>query len=83
MTLEQEAVKAIHNMSAESLKSLVDYANFLISRSMSMENAISNSVTGIAEIPKKPYRSIIGRSKGKVRLADDFNEIPDGFKEYI
>ena len=71
MTLEQEATRAIHNLPAESLRSLVDYANFLISR------------VDASEGRNKPYRSIIGRSKGKVWLADDFNEIPDGFKEYV
>ena len=71
MTLEQEATKAIHSLPAESLRSLVDYANFLISR------------VDTSGESKRPYKSIIGRSKGKVWLADDFNEIPDGFKEYV
>ena len=75
MTLEQEATKVIHNVPTESLKSLIDYANFLISKSVSPANTTSSSVTVSTDKPKKPYRSIIGRSKGKVRLADDFNEM--------
>ena len=71
MTLEQEATQAIHSLPAESLRSLVDYANFLLTK------------TDTSGERRRPYRSIIGRSKGKVRLADDFNEIPDGFKEYV
>ena len=39
--------------------------------------------TGTSGESKRTYKSIIGCSKGKVWLADDFNEIPDGFKEYV
>ena len=83
MTLQQEAVNVIHKVPADSLRSLIDYANFLISRPVSTSNTIASPVSVDKEKAKKPYRSIIGRSKGKVHLSDDFNEIPEGFKEYV
>ena len=75
MTLVQEATQAINTLSNDDLRSLVDYAYFLIN------SADSRHVRdGKADTRKK---SLIGRLKGGVKLAEDFNALPDGFEGYV
>ncbi len=75
MTLTQEATNAINTLSNDDLRSLVDYAYFLMSSADSRHRR-----GGYTDVKKK---SLIGRLKGKVKLAEDFNALPDGFEGYV
>ena len=75
MTLLQEATQAINTLSNDDLRSLVDYAYFLISSADSRHVRSGNSDMG--------KKSLIGRLKGRVKLAEDFNDLPDGFEACV
>ena len=72
MTLQQQAVQAIQVLPESKLPSLIQFARFL--------NDTSDVV--VEEIKTTPVRRF-GRLKGKIHMAEDFNETPAEFKEYI
>lgn len=75
MTLRQEAAREISLLSDEDLSQVMQFISFL--RFSKMDRV---SVTEKRPANKK-YRTR-GGSKGRVILADDFNETPDCFKEF-
>ena len=72
MTLQQQAVQAIQVLPESKLPSLIQFARFL--------NDTSDPV--VEDAKTTPVRRF-GRLKGKIRMAEDFNETPAEFKEYI
>ena len=50
-----------------------------VERLLSKCNIANSNMESIAE----KRRNNVGRLKGKIWMADDFNETPDDFKEYI
>ena len=72
MTLQQQAVQAVQVLPESKLPSLIQFARFL--------NDTPDSV--VEEIKTTPVRRF-GRLKGKIRMAEDFNDTPAEFKEYI
>lgn len=76
MTLEQQATQAIRTVPKDKLQILIEFAHFLSlpSRSVNLE-------ADRAKVNQK--RSILGRAKGKIWMAEDFDETPECFKEYV
>ena len=65
MTLQQQAVQAVQVLPDDKLPLLIQFASFLK----------SSPQIGLDETHGKTKRRI-GRLKGKIRMADDFNETP-------
>ena len=76
MTLQQEAQLAVQLLPEDKLPVLIEFARFLNRRG-------ANGVPGEAHELLAGRRSLSGILKGKVHMADDFNETPDVFKEYL
>ena len=76
MTLQQKAVKEISILSDEDLSQVMQFISFLrFSKTEHVSMAAQES-------DHKKYRTR-GGLRGKVILADDFDETPDCFKEYL
>ena len=71
MTLQQQAVQAIKVLPESKLPTLIQFARFL-----------NNSPEAVETTNSAPIRRF-GRLKGKIKMAEDFNETPAEFKEYI
>ena len=72
MTLQQQAVQMIQILPEDKLPDLIRYAKVL-NESSSMKVTVTR---------KKNVRRF-GRLKGKIWMADDFNDTPDEFREYL
>ena len=72
MTLQQRAIQAVQVLPDEKLPLLIQFASFLE----------SSPPISLDETHGKAKRRI-GRLKGKIRMAEDFNESPSEFKEYM
>ncbi|MBQ9359514.1 MAG: DUF2281 domain-containing protein [Lachnospiraceae bacterium] len=72
MTLQQQAIQAVQILPESKLPSLIQFARFL-------KDTPDKITEEIASAPNRKF----GRLKGKIRMADDFNETPAEFKEYI
>ncbi len=76
MTLQQKAVKEISLLSDEDLSQVMQFISFLrFSKTEHVSMAAQES-------DHKKCRTR-GGLRGKVILADDFDETPDCFKEYL
>ena len=76
MTLQQQVVREAELLSDEDLTQVIQFIGFLrFSKSR-------RPSTDIHQADGKKYRTRGGLS-GKVVLADDFNETPECFKEYM
>ena len=73
----KEVIKAVDIVPLKKLPILLQFAKFLSSTSDTSEGQSSQ-----AEVLAKRKR-IGGILKGKITIADDFNETPDCFKEYV
>ena len=67
-----EKVKLLPADQQEEVERFVD-------RLLSKCNIANNNMQSIAE----KRRNNVGRLKGQIWMADDFNETPDDFKEYM
>ena len=76
MTLQQQAVEEAELLSDEDLAQVIPFMEFLRFLKSGKSLADTQQTDG------KKYRAREGLS-GKVILADDFNEIPECFKEYM
>lgn len=74
MTLQQQAEQVIQVLPDDKLPSLIQFARFLLDS--------SDNSSAMAAAKPKAHRKI-GRLKGKIWMADDFNETPEVFKEYV
>lgn len=63
-------IREIENLSEEKQKEVFDFVLFLNSRLPSAQS-------------EKNGKSILGRAKGEVWIADDFNDTPDCMMEYV
>lgn len=76
MTLQQQVIKEAGLLSDEDLAQVIQFMGFLrFSKSR-------KPLTDIQQTNGKKYRTRGGLS-GRVILADDFNETPECFKEYM
>lgn len=73
MTLHQQAVNEISSLSEDQLTSLI----------MFIKSFKTIGVQGGVNANAKPRQRKCGILKGKFILSEDFNEIPDGFEDYI
>ena len=76
MTLEQQATQAVRTVPKDKLQILIEFAHFL-----SLPSFPANS--DIEERKTEQKHSILGRAKDEIWMSEDFNEIPECFKEYI
>lgn len=75
MTLQQQAIKVVQVLPDEKLPTLIQFARFLQSTSSDLGVSVSKS-------NRKTVRKA-GRLKGQIWMAEDFNETPEEFKEYL
>lgn len=76
MTLQQQVVKEAGLLSDEDLAQVIQFIGFLrFSKS-------GKSLADIQQAGNRKYRTR-GGLPGRVILADDFNETPECFKEYM
>lgn len=78
MTLQQEALQAIQVIPDDKLPFLIQFARFLSSSDVP-EIIQEDSAKTTAE----KRSNMAGILKGKIKMADDFNDTPDCFKEYM
>ena len=78
MTLQQQAIDTIENLPEEKLPQLIQFAHSLLSNDTSHEIVIDGS-----ETIKQKRQKMYGTLKNKIKIANDFNETPDCFKEYM
>ena len=78
MTLQQQALRAVQVLPEEKLPVLIEFARFL------GQTSVADRMTGpqLSEISER-RRALAGVLKGQVKMADDFNETPDVFQEYL
>ena len=79
MTLQQQAINTIESLPEEKLPMLIQFAHFLVS---------DDSYETVLEVEEKESinekrKRMFGVLKGKIKMADDFNETPKCFREYI
>lgn len=77
MTLQQQAINVMERLPDDKLAQVIQFAEFLASRTKSDISAERNTVQGERYL-RKP-----GILKRKMMMADDFDETPDCFKEYM
>ncbi len=77
MTLEQQAIHIITALPADKLSQVVNFAKFLLAQS---ETDIASE--RIKTNGKEKIRQS-GILKGQISIADDFDETPECFKEYM
>lgn len=73
MTLQQQAIQAVQVLPEEKLPSLIQFAQFL--QGSRIEVLPSQKTDAKKRQP--------GRLKGKIWMAEDFNDTPAEFKEYL
>ena len=78
MTLQQQAIDTIENLPEEKLPLLIQFARSLLSNDASHEIVIDGS-----ETIKQKRQKMYGTLKNKIKIANDFNETPDCFEEYM
>ncbi len=74
----KEVIKAVDIVPLKKLPILLQFAKFLSSTSDTPEVQLSSQTDVLVKRKK-----ISGILKGKITIADDFNETPDCFKEYM
>ena len=79
MTLQQQAQRAVELLPEEKLPVLIEFARFL---NQSDFTGRTISFVDSSAISQR-RREIMGILKGQVHMAEDFNETPDVFKEYL
>ena len=78
MTLQQQALRAVQVLPEEKLPVLIEFARFL------GQTDIAGRMPGqqFSKISER-RRALAGVLKGQVKMADDFNETPECFREYL
>ena len=78
MTLQQQALRAVQGLPEEKLPVLIEFARFL------GQTGVADRMLGPqpSEVSER-RRALAGVLKGQVKMADDFNETPDVFQEYL
>ena len=79
MTLQQQAQRAVELLPEEKLPVLIDFARFLNQSDLTGRTVSFVDSSAISQ----RRREILGILKGQVHMAEDFNETPDVFKEYL
>ncbi|MCM1184201.1 MAG: DUF2281 domain-containing protein [Roseburia sp.] len=77
MTLQQQALKVIEGLPDEKLSQVIQFAEFL------SFNARPDSTVERSPINEQGYLRKPGILKRKMVMADDFDETPDCFEEYM
>ena len=72
--MKQEILEMMEQLPPDKQEEVKDFVGFLLSR-----YKITESREAIAEMRKRNA----GRLKGQIWMADDFNETPEDFKDYI
>ena len=67
-------IDAVQGLSEESVMDVIKYIDFVKYKS---------NVTGVSEKDNIKKKRTIGTMKGKIHMAEDFDDIPEGFKEYM
>lgn len=77
MTLQQQAMNVIEHLSDDKLSQVIQFAEFL------SLNSGSDVHKGDKTASESDYIREPGILKRKMVMADDFDETPECFKEYI
>ena len=78
MTLQQEALRTVELLPNDKLPTLIAFARFL-RQADPLEPEADSSADTLAQ----KRRSVAGILRGQMRMAEDFDETPDIFKEYL
>ena len=78
MTLQQEALYTVQLLPEEKLPTLIAFARFL-----NQSNSYPDTAPSAVDTLTRKRHSVAGVLRGQVRMAEDFNETPDVFKEYL
>lgn len=78
MTLQQQALYAVQVLPEEKLPVLIEFARFL------KQTSVTDQMSGAhgSELSER-RRALAGVLKGQVKMAEDFNETPEVFREYL
>lgn len=77
MTLEQQAMNIITALPADKLSQVINFAKFLLTQP-------ETDIISVQEnIEKESFIRQPGILKGQIKIAADFDETPECFKEYI
>ena len=79
MTLQQQALHAVQLLPEEKLPVLIEFARFL-NQTNSAGQIVSPASSSVIS---QRRRALSGILNGQVKMADDFNETPEEFKEYL
>ena len=78
MTLQQQALQAVQLLPEEKLPVLIEFARFL-----NQTNSVNQMIQEQSSAALEKRRKLAGILRGQVKMADDFNETPEEFKEYL
>ena len=79
MTLQQQALRAVQLLPEDKLPVLIEFARFL-NQTDSADQIVSPARSSVVSQRRSALSGIL---KGQVYMADDFNETPEVFKEYL
>lgn len=77
MTLEQQATRIITALPADKLSQVINFAKFLLAQ------AETNEIPEQVKMKEEKFIRRAGILKGQISIADDFDETPENFKEYM
>jgi len=76
---EQLIINAVQGMSDEMIKNVLLYIDFLkFSEDLSENNSVGHS-----PVFRKHKNRTFDTMKGRIEISDGFDEIPEGFEDYI
>lgn len=74
--MSNDVLEKVKQLPPDKQQEVVDFVNYLLSK---YQLKAEESTETIAE----KRRRNMGWAKGKIWIADDFNETPDDFKDYL
>lgn len=78
-TNEQLIANAIQGMSDEMIQNVLLYISFLKFSTQSSENTSADQIPFLRKHKTRTFNLM----QGRIEMADDFDEIPEGFEDYI
>lgn len=77
MTLEQQAINIITSLPADKLSQVISFAKFLLAQPE------TNVMSDQEKTKEEHFVRQSGILKGQIKIAADFDETPECFKEYM
>ncbi len=74
----EQLMDAVQGLPEDKIYDVIAFIDFLKARLQGVANTEESNTT-----PRTHKERILGQMKGKIRMAEDFDAIPDDFKEYM